>query len=244
MARGDGDHLAALALKPEAGKYPHAHQKIAQHAPEQQHIPGSGELGGDAEGQVGRKQIAAGPGACQQQTERQDADTVAHIGHDPDPQSGTGGGRALVKGDPHDQIAAGKKLAAQQHDQDQSGGKGQGGQQLGQGQAGVVEPGGAQAGQQGPYKDEGPRHGGAGQIAQGLLPGQADLVGPGQGHGFHSGTCHAIGLLIIRVSIVAESGGNGNCAHSQSFFREGVSNRSKRCIIPILQFSTERNDRA
>ena len=46
---GQGDHqgLGGLALEAEAGEHADAHQKIAQHAPEEEQIPGGGQLARD-----------------------------------------------------------------------------------------------------------------------------------------------------------------------------------------------------
>ena len=41
-----------------AGEHADAHQKIAQHAPEEEQIPGGGQLARDDQGQIGPQQLS------------------------------------------------------------------------------------------------------------------------------------------------------------------------------------------
>ena len=76
---GTWDIESVLALEAEAGEHADAHQKIAQHAPEEEQIPGGGQLARDDQGQIGPQQLPAGAGAGQQQAEHQNAQEIAQV---------------------------------------------------------------------------------------------------------------------------------------------------------------------
>ena len=194
---GQGDHqgLGGLALEAEAGEHADAHQKIAQHAPEEEQIPGGGQLARDDQGQIGPQQLPAGAGAGQQQAEHQNAQEIAQVGQRPDTEGSGQADPAVVEGYAHDQDTAGEQLTTQQDNEGESGREGQGPQQLGQREIGVVEPGGAEAGEQGAHKDKCPRQGGPGQVAARRGAGEAELLHSGLRDLFHNGSCHGVASL-------------------------------------------------